>query len=252
VILAVNIGSSTLKYAAYDLQDGRVGMAHSKGLVDGLDALDAALGRLAQDLQQQLGGRPIRAMAHRVVHGGGVFDGPVLLDASVLSTLETFSDLAPLHQPHNIRGARACMAAFPGTPQVACFDTVTARIVTEPGARVAGLRTGELHAVEDIPTTSVADLKKNPAVSILPLENWWIHITSANNSQPPTDNVKFRQAVQAVLDMDEIMEAATDGNYKLNVGFQYPHQASYTDAGKETYNQQNAAKAKALLAEAGY
>jgi acetate kinase len=62
-------------------------------------------------------------MAHRVVHGGGVFDGPVLLDASVLSTLETFSDLAPLHQPHNIRGARACMAAFADTPHVACFDT---------------------------------------------------------------------------------------------------------------------------------
>jgi acetate kinase len=123
VILAVNIGSSTLKYAAYDLQDGRVGVAHSKGLVDGLDALDAALGRLAQDLQQQLGGRSIRAIAHRVVHGGGVFDGPVLLDAGALSTLETFSDLAPLHQPHNIRGAKACMAAFPNTPQVACFDT---------------------------------------------------------------------------------------------------------------------------------
>ena len=123
MILAVNIGSSTLKYAAYDLQDGRAGVAHSKGLVDGLDALDAALGRLAQDLQQQLGGRPIRAIAHRVVHGGGVFDGPVLLDAGVFSTLETFSDLAPLHQPHNIRGAKACMAAFPNTPQVACFDT---------------------------------------------------------------------------------------------------------------------------------
>ena len=123
MILAVNIGSSTLKYAAYDLQDGRVGVAHSKGLVDGLDALDAALGRLAQDLQQQLGGRSIRAIAHRVVHGGGVFDGPVLLDAGALSTLETFSDLAPLHQPHNIRGAKACMAAFPNTPQVACFDT---------------------------------------------------------------------------------------------------------------------------------
>ncbi len=123
MILAVNIGSSTLKYAAYDLQDGRVGVAHSKGLVDGLDALDAALGRLAQYLQQQLGGRSIRAIAHRVVHGGGVFDGPVLLDAGALSTLETFSDLAPLHQPHNIRGAKACMAAFPNTPQVACFDT---------------------------------------------------------------------------------------------------------------------------------
>ena len=139
-----------------------------------------------------------------------------------------------------------------GGYKLACFDTVTFRLVTEPGARVAGLRTGELHAVEDIPFVSVAELKKDPRITILPLENWWVHITSANLSQPPTDNVKVRQAIQAVLDMDEIMEASTDGNYKLNVGFQYPHQASYTDAGKETYNQKNAAKAKALLAEAGY
>ena len=48
------------------------------------------------------------------------------------------------------------------------------------------------------------------------------------------------------------MDAATDGNYKLNVGFQYPGRAGYTDAGKETYNQHDPAKAKALLAKAGY
>jgi peptide/nickel transport system substrate-binding protein len=58
--------------------------------------------------------------------------------------------------------------------------------------------------------------------------------------------------VQAVLDMDEIMEAATDGAYKLNKGFQYPGQTYYTDAGKETYNQKNPAKAKQLLAQSGY
>jgi len=134
----------------------------------------------------------------------------------------------------------------------ACFNTVTFRIVTEPGARVAGLRTGELHGVEDIPFTSVADLKKDNRITILPLENWWVHIASANASQVPTDNAKFRQAVMALLDNEEIMEASTDGNYKLNVGFQYPHQASYTDAGKEFYNQKSPAKAKALLAESGY
>ena len=139
-----------------------------------------------------------------------------------------------------------------GGYKLACLDTVTFRIVTEPGARVAGLRTGELHAVEDLPFVSVAELKKDPKITILPLENWWVHIASANLSQPPTDNVKFRQAVMALLDMDEVMEAATDGNYKLNVGFQYPHQATYSTAGKETYNQKNAAKAKALLAEMKY
>ena len=46
-----------------------------------------------------------------------------------------------------------------GGYKLACLDTVTFRIVTEPGARVAGLRTGELHAVEDLPFVSVAELK---------------------------------------------------------------------------------------------
>ena len=62
----------------------------------------------------------------------------------------------------------------------------------------------------------------------------------------------FRKAVQAALDMDEIMDAASDGNYKLNVGFQYPNQADYSDAGKETYNLHDPALAKKYLAESGY
>jgi peptide/nickel transport system substrate-binding protein len=52
--------------------------------------------------------------------------------------------------------------------------------------------------------------------------------------------------------MDEIMDAATDGNYSLNVGFQYPNQPTYTDAGKETYNLHDAALAKQYLQQAGY
>jgi peptide/nickel transport system substrate-binding protein len=134
----------------------------------------------------------------------------------------------------------------------ACLDTVTFRIVTESGARVAGLKTGELQAVEDLPTKSLPDLKTDPNIIILPLRNWWIQITYPNTSTPPTDNLAFRRAVQAALDMDEIMDAASDGNYKLNVGFQYPNQPDYTDAGKETYNIKDPVAAKKLLAESGY
>ena len=110
-------------------------------------------------------------------------------------------------------------SGFGGYKQ-ACLDTVTFRIVTEPSARLAGLQTGELQGVEDVPATSVKDLKSNPAITLLPLPNWWIQITLPNVQKPPTDNLFFRQAVQAALNMDEIMDAATDGNYKLNVGFQ--------------------------------
>src|SRR5262249_47378341 len=118
----------------------------------------------------------------------------------------------------------------------ACFDTVTFRIVTEPQARVAGIQTGELGGGEDVPATSVARLKKNSGITLIPLLNWWIQMATVNTSAPPTDNLMFRKAVQAALNMDEVMDAASDGNYRLNVGFQYPNQPSYTDAGKETYN----------------
>jgi peptide/nickel transport system substrate-binding protein len=139
-----------------------------------------------------------------------------------------------------------------GGYKVACLDTVTFRIVTEPGARVAGLKTGELQGVEDLPTKSLPELKKDTNVTILPLNNWWIQIANPNTSFAPTDNLLVRKAIQAALDMDEIMDAASDGNYKLNVGFQYPNQPDYTDAGKETYNLHNAELAKKYLAEAGY
>jgi len=134
----------------------------------------------------------------------------------------------------------------------ACFDQVTFRIVTEGGARVAGLETGELQAVEDVPTKSIDRLKANKDIKLLPLANWWIQVGIGNASAPPTDNIKVRQAIMAVLDMDEIMDAATDGNYKLNYGFAFPGQPDYVTTGKDTYNQKDPAKAKRLLAEAGY
>jgi ABC-type dipeptide transport system, periplasmic component len=134
----------------------------------------------------------------------------------------------------------------------ACFDNVTFRIVTEPQARIAGLKTGELQGVEDLPTKSLADLKADKNITIIPLQNWWIQMAQVNASMSPTDNLMFRKAVQTVLDMDEIMDAASDGNYRLNVGFQYPNQAFYSDAGKETYNIKNAELAKKYLAQSGY
>jgi peptide/nickel transport system substrate-binding protein len=134
----------------------------------------------------------------------------------------------------------------------ACFDTVTYRIITEPQARVAGLRTGELQGVEDLPSKSLADLKNDKNINIMPLQNWWIQIAQPNVSIPPTDNLMFRKAVMALLDMDEIMDAASDGNYRLNIGFQYPYQTFYSDAGKDLYNTKNSDLARKYLAQSGY
>ncbi len=134
----------------------------------------------------------------------------------------------------------------------ACFDTVSFRIVTEPGARVAGIQTGELQGAEDIPAKSAAALAQNRNITLLPLPNWWIQIALPNTAAAPTNNLDFRRAVQAALDMNQIMQAATDGNYRLNVGFQYPTQADYTDTGKGTYNLHDPKLAKQYLEKSGY
>jgi peptide/nickel transport system substrate-binding protein len=139
-----------------------------------------------------------------------------------------------------------------GGRKVAYFDAVTFRIVTEGGARVAGLEKGELHGVEDVPTKAAQRLKSNRNVVLYPLERFWIHIAIPNHARPPTDNLLVRRAIQVGLNMDEIMEAATDGAYSLQAGYQYPGNPYYTDAGKERYNPKDTEQAKRLLKEAGY
>ena len=67
--------------------------------------------------------RTIKAVGHRVVHGGPDFAAPVMIDDAVQAALEALVPLAPLHQPHCLAGIRAARAAFPGATQIACFDT---------------------------------------------------------------------------------------------------------------------------------
>lgn len=83
-------------------------------------ALDHLLDRIGEQAAQwgELG-----AVGHRIVHGGGHFDRPVVIDEAVLRVLEEQVPLAPLHQPHNLAGVRAAAARSAGVPQIACFDT---------------------------------------------------------------------------------------------------------------------------------
>ena len=65
----------------------------------------------------------IHAIGHRVVHGGETFSGSVLISDEVIKILRENIELAPLHNPHNLRGITACEVNLPGTPQVGVFDT---------------------------------------------------------------------------------------------------------------------------------
>ncbi|MCX7762686.1 MAG: acetate kinase [Candidatus Kryptonium sp.] len=65
----------------------------------------------------------IEAIGHRVVHGGETFSGSVLITDEVIEKIKENIELAPLHNPHNLRGILACKRLLPDTPQVAVFDT---------------------------------------------------------------------------------------------------------------------------------
>lgn len=132
------------------------------------------------------------------------------------------------------------------------LDSVRFRLVREPGARVAGLETGELHVVEDVPTKSAERLRTHRDIVLLPMKHWWLQGAWMNHQRPPTDNLMVRRAIQIGLDMEAIMEIATDGAFEMQPGLQYPGNPYYTDAGKQFFNVNDPARARALLRQANY
>ena len=152
-ILAVNAGSSSLKFSLYPLDQGLVqpsvlsgniqglepggvpamawdfqGRSERKTLLPRADAADTDLfSQALQSLRRLLLAVPglprIEAVAHRVVHGGQEFRSSVVVTDDILRQLSALDSLAPLHQAHNVEGIRAFRSAFAGMAQVACFDT---------------------------------------------------------------------------------------------------------------------------------
>jgi acetate kinase len=103
-----------------------------------------ALKTLLAFVRRAVADEELSAVAHRVVHGGAAFDGPVLVDDAVLARLQTFVPLAPLHQPHNLGPIRLLRELAPELPQVACFDTAFHRSLPPVAERFA--LPEELHA----------------------------------------------------------------------------------------------------------
>jgi acetate kinase len=123
-VFVVNSGSSSIKYQLVDVETGA---AIVDGLIErigerGSKAKDHAAG-MAIALEALGDGRDIAAVGHRVVHGGTVFTQATVITDRVQRQIDELSSLAPLHNPANLVGIRAAIAALPGIPQVAVFDT---------------------------------------------------------------------------------------------------------------------------------
>lgn len=148
-VLVINAGSSSLKYQLIDVDTKDV---IAKGLVDRIGISDSnviykpAMGKtgfaVVRDVKDHTEAirlvidamldpvngviksmDEIDAVGHRVVHGGEKFTAPVLINDAVMETIETLTDLAPLHNPANMMGIRACREIMPNAPMVAVFDT---------------------------------------------------------------------------------------------------------------------------------
>ncbi|MGM0499816.1 MAG: acetate/propionate family kinase [Bacillota bacterium] len=147
-IFVINCGSSSLKYKLFDMRDEdvlaegiieRIGIensflkyetkegtdikieheipTHKEGIELLIETLLSDEHGVLEDMDE------IKAVGHRVAHGGEKFAHSTLIDDEVMKEIEDISDLAPLHNPANLMGIEVCKELMPETPQVAVFDT---------------------------------------------------------------------------------------------------------------------------------
>lgn len=146
-ILVINCGSSSLKYALYDTvepQRNCDGLVERIGEDQGRLIASTPSGEVTRDLGKIDHDRAFQAMAdiltddelgvmadldeltgvgHRVVHGGAKYGNPVVIDEEVARDIDDLADLAPLHNPPNLKAIRKSIRLMPDVPQVAVFDT---------------------------------------------------------------------------------------------------------------------------------
>ncbi len=152
LIGVINAGSSSLKFSFYEgekrLLTGQVdGIGvRPKASASGPDGESIAppdlggkpatapselLPAIIPWAREQLGGRQLAALGHRVVHGGMRYSRPARVTPELLVELEALVPLAPLHEPHNLAPIKMALKLNPDLPQVACFDTAFHRTAPE-------------------------------------------------------------------------------------------------------------------------
>lgn len=148
IILVINCGSSSVKYKVIDIKTSTVycsGIVERIGAVTSIFRHDSTFGTSVKEtlvvddhskamkvimvyISQHIGAflpenTSIDAVGHRVVHGGESFTESVLINDDVISAIENAFDLAPLHNPPNLKGIKAAREHLPNVPHIAVFDT---------------------------------------------------------------------------------------------------------------------------------
>ncbi|RXT53398.1 acetate/propionate family kinase [Bradyrhizobium betae] len=160
-VLVLNSGSSSIKFGLFDISAAEPVLL-CKGLLDEhedkprlivrssageslfetrREAADADSGHLFADvlafIEHRFGAGGLRAVGHRIVHGGPDYSGPVTLTDDIIAKLEALAPLAPLHQPRCLAPVRTIATIRPDMMQIACFDTAFHHSMTPPANRFA-------------------------------------------------------------------------------------------------------------------
>lgn len=159
-ILTLNAGSSSLKFALFEIAGGQLSLA-AKGEIEKMDstprltaqdaqgkqiaaqswatapAYDALIAQVLSWAESRLGGDRLIAVGHRIVHGGPDHAEPELVTGELLDALDALVPLAPLHLPHNIAPIGAIATARPDLAQVVAYDTAFHRTMPEIATRIA-------------------------------------------------------------------------------------------------------------------
>lgn len=162
-VVALNSGSSSIKFALFTLDEKDRPVLSAGGKIEKIGIAPSLLIRTAKGevlherdwpegaalshaelleylfvwAGEHLQGHQVIGIGHRVVHGGTEFAAPCLVDDAVLAELEALCPLAPLHQPHNLAAIRAVSALQPDLLQVTCFDTAFHHDKPEIASRLA-------------------------------------------------------------------------------------------------------------------
>ncbi|MEH2491992.1 acetate/propionate family kinase [Bradyrhizobium sp. AZCC 2230] len=160
-VLVLNAGSSSIKFGLFEISAAEPVLL-CKGLLDEHEAKprlvakspsgetlfekqreepDAAGGHLFADvlafIEDRFGHGRLRAVGHRIVHGGPDYSGPVELNEEVYTKLEALTPLAPLHQPRCLAPVHTVRTIKPDLTQIACFDTAFHHGIAPPASRFA-------------------------------------------------------------------------------------------------------------------
>jgi acetate kinase len=172
LILVLNAGSSSLKFALFEIGEGFEPGLRLKGQIEDIEeaprfiAKEASGGTLAEErwtddalkpdglisrllawIESRLGTDTLIAAGHRIVHGGREFSAPCVLDDAAIDALDALTPLAPLHQPKSLAPVRALKSLRPDLPQFGCFDTAFHHGLVPPVSRYAIPRAWEAKGI---------------------------------------------------------------------------------------------------------